>query len=69
MNNAWVTLIKFPDVSQLYKFDLLRFNSNLSYFSIGFSDIDSEENLNGLITTFTKDGDSYNTLTNYYPAE
>lgn len=69
MNNAWVTLIKFPDIPQLLKFDLISFDSNLRYFSIGFSSIDSEENLNGLITTFTKDGDSYNTLTNYYPIE
>lgn len=68
IDNAWVTLIKFPD-SPLLVYEIVRFDTPLTFFSIGNSDIDDSGELWGSIITFTKNGSVYELSTNYYPAE
>lgn len=68
IENAWVTLIKFPD-NPLRVYNRVALESNLKYFSIGNSGIDTSGELWGSIITFTKNGSVYELSTNYYPAE
>lgn len=69
MNNAWLTLIKFPDSPLLLVYNLVGFDTDLTFFSIGNAGIDTSGELWGSIITFTKNGSVYELSTNYYPAE